>query len=241
MSIDCMNPWPSIVDHRALRRGLGVLAEQHDLAHDHLGRVVADVGELLGAHVADVAAQRRQHEREPLGDATRVDAGAVQRDAARHGTRLRSRRRPACRPDRSSRPASRRSCPTRATRSRRACSRAPASTRPRRRRSRRSRRACRPRSRRSGRCQQISPTSRPTLSALCTHAPTSSSSGWASTPGPLPGRRVRLPTGSRDRSRVTRFALMARRRSPALRVSIRRLRTVRVARSSHQAPSLGTT
>ncbi len=81
MSIDCMKPWPRIVDHRALRRGLRVLAEQHDLAHDHVGRVVADVGELLGAHVADVAAQRRQHQREPLGDAARVDAGAVQRDA----------------------------------------------------------------------------------------------------------------------------------------------------------------
>ena len=52
------------------------------VAHDDLGRVVADVGELLGAHVADVAAQRRQHEREALGDAAGVDAGAVQRDAA---------------------------------------------------------------------------------------------------------------------------------------------------------------
>ena len=59
------------LEHRARLRRLRVLAEQHDLAHDHLGRVVADVGELLGAHVADVAAQRRQREREPLGDAAR--------------------------------------------------------------------------------------------------------------------------------------------------------------------------
>ena len=81
-----------------------------------LGRVVADVGELLGAHVADVAAQRRQHQREPLGDAAGVDAGAVQRDVARRCTRPRARRRRACRRDRSSRPASRRSCPTRAAR-----------------------------------------------------------------------------------------------------------------------------
>ncbi len=83
------------LEHRARLRRLRVLAEEHDLAHDHLGRVVADVGELLGAYVADVAAQRRQREREPFGDPAGIDAGAVQRHAglpARRFERLHSRR-----------------------------------------------------------------------------------------------------------------------------------------------------
>ena len=57
MSIDCMKPWPSTSIIGLFAATSGVLAEQHHLAHDHVGRVVADVGELLGAHVADVAAQ----------------------------------------------------------------------------------------------------------------------------------------------------------------------------------------
>ncbi len=133
---------PEDLDHRALRGDLGRLAEQHHLAHDHVGRVVADVGELLGPHMANVAAQRRQHQREPLGDPAGIDPGAVQRRLALRGTRPGSRRRRECRPDRSSPPASRRSCPTPATGSRRGCWPSPANRRLRPHRARRCRRCC---------------------------------------------------------------------------------------------------
>ena len=107
-----------VAEDRRHRARLGLLRrrpEQHDVAHHRLGRVVADVGELLGAHVADVPAQRGEHEREPLGDAARVDAGAVQRRVAARGTRPRAPPASAStRSGRSSRPASRRSSPTRA-------------------------------------------------------------------------------------------------------------------------------
>ena len=42
-------------EHRAPGRELGRLAEEHHLADHRLGSVAADVGELLGAHVADDA------------------------------------------------------------------------------------------------------------------------------------------------------------------------------------------
>ena len=79
-------------EHRALRGHLGRLPEEHDVAHDVLGAVGADVGELLGAHVAHAARERRDHEREALGDAARVDARAVQRDAGRAARGLELRR-----------------------------------------------------------------------------------------------------------------------------------------------------
>ncbi len=69
-------------DDRSGHRLLGRHAEAHDVAHD-VGRVVgADVAELLRPHVRHRGSQRRHHEREPLGDATGVNAGAVQRAAA---------------------------------------------------------------------------------------------------------------------------------------------------------------
>ena len=74
-----------VTEHRRHRARGGLLRrrpEEHHLAHDRLGRVVADVRELLHPHVLDVAAQRGEHQREPFGDAAGVDAGAVQRGAA---------------------------------------------------------------------------------------------------------------------------------------------------------------
>ena len=91
--------------HRTLRRLLGRLAEQHDVADDVGRRVGADVGELLGAHVRDASRQRRDHQREALGDAAGVDAGAVERGAARPGTPPRAPRRPAIATGRTSRAA----------------------------------------------------------------------------------------------------------------------------------------
>ncbi|MEZ5139358.1 MAG: hypothetical protein R2711_11500 [Acidimicrobiales bacterium] len=67
-------------EHRAGRRLLRRLAEQHDLAHHELRRVGAQVGELLGPDVADVAAEAREEHGDLLGDAARVDAGAVHAD-----------------------------------------------------------------------------------------------------------------------------------------------------------------
>ena len=183
MSIDCMNPWPRISIIGLFAATSGSLPNSMTSRTTMLGRVVADVGELLGAHVADVAAQRRQHQREPLGDAAGIDAGAVQRRRCPRGTRPASAATPGV--SRGIDPADRRhdvlarlEQPDDVARARRA----PASRRRRRRRARRSRRGCSSPSRRSGRCSQISPTSRPTLSSLCTQHPTSSSSGWASTP-----------------------------------------------------------
>ena len=70
------------VDDRARHRLLGRHAEPHDVAH-HVGGVVgADVAELLRPHVRDRRGQRRDHQREPLGDAARVNTGAVQRASA---------------------------------------------------------------------------------------------------------------------------------------------------------------
>ena len=46
------------VEHGAGRRLFQCLPEQHHVANDGLGLVVADVTELLGPHVADVPAQR---------------------------------------------------------------------------------------------------------------------------------------------------------------------------------------
>ncbi len=43
------------IEHRARLRVLGAFPEEHDLLHDELGTVDADVGELLGADVAHVA------------------------------------------------------------------------------------------------------------------------------------------------------------------------------------------
>ena len=82
------------VGHDAGARLLGRLAEQHPVAHD-VGRAVgADVGELLGAHVGDRARERRDHERESLGDAAGVDAGAVQGDPGLLGDRVERGRAP---------------------------------------------------------------------------------------------------------------------------------------------------
>ena len=75
--------------------------------------VGADVGELLRAHVRDRARERRDHQREALGDAARVDAGAVQRRRRPCGRPPRGRRRSRSGTGRTSRAASRRSCPTR--------------------------------------------------------------------------------------------------------------------------------
>ena len=47
------------LEHRALRGHFGRLAEQHHVTDHARRRVVADVGELLHAHVADVAAEAR--------------------------------------------------------------------------------------------------------------------------------------------------------------------------------------
>ena len=66
------------VDHRAGRRLLRRLAEQHDVADHRRCAVGPDVRELLGAHVGNRAGQCRDHQREAFGNATRVDAGAVQ-------------------------------------------------------------------------------------------------------------------------------------------------------------------
>ena len=164
---------------------LGRLAEQHHLAHDELGRVGADVGELLGAHVADVAAERRDHQREALGDAAGVDAGAVQRDAALAAGGLELRRpRRAMATGRTSPAASRRSCPLRG------CARPSLGLS--------EHRAVEDavgvhreqgvgvawwRRRRSGAMPHRSRRRRGRPSPrLCTQAPTSSSSGWASMP-----------------------------------------------------------
>ena len=143
------------------------------------GAVGADVGELLGAHVRDRARQRRDHQREPLGDAARVDAGAVQRRRRPPRRRPPDRLAPWPGPGRTSRAASRRSCPTRRSaddlvvvrHQRRvddavgvqredlldAARRAPRRSARRRRSRRRPCRPCRP---------------------LCTQQPTSSRSGW---------------------------------------------------------------
>ena len=76
------------VGHDARAGLLGRLAEQHPVADDVGGAVGADVGELLGPHVGDRPGQRRDHQREALGDAAGVDAGAVQRDAGRLAHRV---------------------------------------------------------------------------------------------------------------------------------------------------------
>ena len=70
------------LQHRALRRDVGRLAEEHDVANHARRRVVADVGELLHAHVGDVATERAEREGKAFGDATGVLTRSVQRDAA---------------------------------------------------------------------------------------------------------------------------------------------------------------
>ena len=79
--------------HRALRRLLGRLAEQHDLAHDVSRRRRCGCRRTPRLGRADVPRERRQHQRDPLGDAAGVDAGAVQRDPpARQAASTRRRR-----------------------------------------------------------------------------------------------------------------------------------------------------
>src|SRR5207244_8399116 len=56
---------------------------QHDVSHHARGRVVANVGELLHANVADVSTECAEGKRETLGDPARVLAGAVQGDVGR--------------------------------------------------------------------------------------------------------------------------------------------------------------
>jgi hypothetical protein len=82
MSIDWWKAAAEQAEHGTLGRDRGRLSEQHDLAHDQLGFVRADVRELLGTDAPDVARQVRDQQRDALGDAARVDAGAVQRHAA---------------------------------------------------------------------------------------------------------------------------------------------------------------
>ena len=81
MHTDWRNPAPRASAMMLVARLLGRLAEQHPVADDVGCAVGADVGELLGPDVGDRPRQRRDHEREPLGDAAGVDAGAVQGDA----------------------------------------------------------------------------------------------------------------------------------------------------------------
>ena len=111
MWTDCRKPWPRMSAIDARSRHLGLLAEQHHVADD-VGRVVgADVGELLGPHVRDRAGQRRDHR---AGSVSVMPPGwmpvpcsvALPAAHAASSSARRSRDR-----DRTSRPASRRSCP----------------------------------------------------------------------------------------------------------------------------------
>ena len=82
MSIDCMKPPPRNFSIGLFFATLGSLPKSIISWTTSRRSVGADVGELLGADVGDRAREAGDHEREALGDAAGMDAGAVERRAA---------------------------------------------------------------------------------------------------------------------------------------------------------------